>query len=254
MLKVQQLSYQSRINSLSFTAASGQIIGVIGANGAGKSTLLKALAGILSPTAGSAYWHDQQMLAWRPMQRRQQLSFLPQQTQFLEPILVADALLTSQINLQDSEADLADWREQSIAQFNLEALLQRSVTELSGGEQRRVSIACMSAMNRSFIVVDEPIASLDLYYQLLTMDWLRERSQSGKLVLVALHDLALAAQYCDQLILLDRGHLVGVGTPNEVLSDANLAQAYQVSVDWLCNERGVAMLPRRIKPAQFSSS
>lgn len=246
MLKLDNIAHSERLKPLSFTAEAGQLIGVIGANGAGKSTLLKIMAGLLNDVSGAATWADQDMTRWSAIERRQYLAFIPQQTQFQEPATVADLLRTAQINLRTGAKELAQWRQLSIEQFELEPLLERAVTELSGGEQRRVTLACTHAMNRPLLIADEPTASLDLNYQLLTMDWLKTSSQQGKLVFVALHDLALAAQYCDQILLLHHGALLAHGTPNQVLTDANLATAYKVSVDWLCNPKGVAMLPRRL--------
>jgi iron complex transport system ATP-binding protein len=78
------------------------------------------------------------------------------------------------------------------------------------------------------------------------MDWLKSCAQQGATVLIAIHDLALAAQYCDHLLLLNKGQQLAFGSPSEVLSDTNLASAFQVSVDWLCHAKGVAMLTRRL--------
>src|SRR5690554_1258186 len=246
MLNVTGLSVAQRIQKLSFSLEGGQLVGLIGANGAGKSTLLKTLAGLIDSTAGSASWHQFDMLTWSPHQQRQNLAYLAQSSLFLEPVTVLNLLELSQMNLSAKSALLAEWRAQSIADFELNRLINRPITELSGGEQRRVAIACMAAQQRSFVILDEPVAGLDLYYQLLTMDWLRTYTQQGGLAFVALHDLSLAAQYCDKLLLLHRGKQVALGEPNCVLTDTNLAHAYRVGVDWICNSSGVAMLPHRL--------
>ncbi|WP_404409903.1 ABC transporter ATP-binding protein [Pseudidiomarina marina] len=246
MLELSNISYPRRLQSVSYRAPAGRLVGVIGANGSGKSTLLSILAGGLKKAKGAALWHSHDLFRWSPSEQRQQLAYLSQKNEFHEPVRVSDLLMTSQVNLEESSQTLTAWRERSIEDFHLQTLMNRSITELSGGEQRRVMLACVNAMNRPLILADEPIASLDLNYQLLVMDWLKAMSGQGKLVLVALHDLALAAQYCDELMLLHEGQLLASGEPNQVLSDTNLALAYKVSVDWLCNRNGVAMLARRL--------
>lgn len=246
MLELINLSYPHRLNNVSYRASTGRLVGVIGANGSGKSTLLSILAGSLKKANGAAIWHRYDLLHCSASEQRQQLAYLAQKNEFREPVQVSDLLLTSQVNIKESSQTLTAWRDRSIENFHLETLLRRAITELSGGEQRRVMLACIHAMNRPLILADEPTASLDLHYQLLVMDWLKAMSEQGKLVLVALHDLALAAQYCDELLLLNDGELIASGEPNQVLTDTNLATAYKVSVDWLCNSKGVAMLARRL--------
>lgn len=246
MLNLSALSVEHRLKKLDLSVEPGQLIGLIGANGAGKSTLLKALAKLTPATSGIASWQQLNMLTWSPQQQRQHLAYMGQTSQFLEPVLVSNLLEFSQINLRENPSKLAHWREESINNFELHELLMRPVTELSGGEQRRVAIACMAALGRPLLLLDEPVAGLDLYYQLLTMDWLRNMAQQQALVFVAMHDLSLAAQYCDKILLLDHGEKLAFGPPNEVLSDTNLAHAYRVGVDWICNSKGVAMLAHRL--------
>lgn len=246
MLVIESISLERRLDAIACDIKPQQLVGVIGANGAGKSTLMKLIAGLIKPQAGAITWQGKDITQLSAIQRRQLIAYLPQQAHFVEPVPVQTLMDTSQVNLREDAQQLLSWRQQSIQTFALSEFLQRPIHELSGGEQRRVQLACIDAMHRPIVVADEPTASLDLNYQLMTMDWFRKLAHGGTLVLVAIHDIALAARYCDSLLMLDQGKLIGYGTPNEVLSDANLAQAYQVSVEWLCNEHGVAMLARRI--------
>ncbi|CUA88369.1 ABC transporter ATP-binding protein [Pseudidiomarina woesei] len=247
MLEVVNLNISNRLSSLSVSVPSGQLVGVIGPNGAGKSTLLKAIAGLTHIEQGQVEYEQTDLRHYSAYKRRQLLSYLPQFSQFNEPVTVAELLQLSQMNIRASSAELARWQKNAMKSFQLDNLSNRPITELSGGEQRRVAIACMATGNRSLMLLDEPVSGLDLYYQLLTMDWLRSRVKQGATVVIALHDLALAAQYCDQILMLDKGEAVAFGDPNDVLSDTNLAHTFQVSVDWLCNDNGVAMLASRLK-------
>lgn len=246
MLEINDVSVANRLQQLRVQIDAGQLVGVIGPNGAGKSTLLQTLAGVTPSTEGSIAFSETDIGGCSAQQRRQLLSYLPQFSRFSEPVTVCDLLKLSQINLQATPQQLKDWRTHAIAKFQLNALRGRPVTELSGGEQRRVAIACMASSNRPLMLLDEPVSGLDLYHQLSTMDWLNGCAKQGATVIIAIHDLALAAQYCDLLLLLDKGQQLAFGSPSEVLSDTNLANAFQVSVDWLCHEKGVAMLTRRL--------
>lgn len=246
MLEINDVSVASRLRQLSVQIASGQLVGVIGPNGAGKSTLLQLLAGVTRSSAGWIEFNHINIDKCSAHRRRQLLSYLPQYSKFSEPVTTCDLLKLSQINLQATPQQLKDWRLSAVAQFQLDTLCERSVTELSGGEQRRVAIACMACSNRPLMLLDEPVSGLDLYHQLNTMDWLKGCAKQGATVIIAIHDLALAAQYCDYLLLLNKGQQVAFGSPSEVLSDTNLASTFQVSVDWLCHAKGVAMLTRRL--------
>lgn len=246
MLEISHLSVAHRLEPINITIPRGQLVGLIGPNGAGKSTLLQALAGLTAADTGHAVWDGINLMQCSTYVRRQHMAYLPQFTRFSEPVAVADLLQLSQVNIQAQPEQLSLWRAQAIQHFGIEELTHRVITELSGGEQRRVALACLAASNRPLLLLDEPVAGLDLYHQLLTMDWLKTATAAGATVIVAIHDLALAAQYCDQLLLLKHTQQIAFGSPNAVLSDTNLASAFQVSVDWLCNDAGVAMLAKRI--------
>ena len=247
MLKFVDVTIANRLTSLSVSIPTGKLVGVVGPNGAGKSTLLKTIAGLTHIEHGRVEYEQTDLRSYTADKRRQLLSYLPQFSQFNEPVTVENLLQLSQMNIRASSADLACWQQNAMENFQLGNLQCRPITELSGGEQRRVAIACMATCQRPLMLLDEPVSGLDLYYQLLTMDWLKTCVKKGATVVIAIHDLALAAQYCDQLLMLNNGKAVAFGCPNDVLSDTNLAHTFQVSVDWLCNENGVAMLANRLK-------
>lgn len=246
MLKLHDIQLTQRLENISFAVTRGTVVGVIGANGAGKSSLLQAMAGLIPIDSGSIEFEQRSLLSGSPLNRRQMVSYLPQQAIFYEPLRVREMLKLSQMNIQATQQELSQWQQLACDDFNLDEFGHRPVTQLSGGEQRRVALACVAAMTRPLILLDEPLAGLDLFHQLQTMAWLKRCAHAGHIVLVAVHDLAAAAQHCDQLLLLKNGAQLAFGTPHEVLNDTNLAEAFQVSVDWLCNDNGVAMLARRL--------
>lgn len=240
-LEVTHLTYQERLQRVSFTAQPGELVGVLGANGAGKSTLLQLLCGLLKPTAGAVSFAGSEVSQMPAIAQRQLLGYLPQAPNIEAAISVEHFLRAGMVNLQlkSPEAEL----QRVVQTLTIETLLGRGVHQLSGGEQRRVHLARALLGDQPWLICDEPTASLDLYYQLQVMAILREQAVQGKLVTIAMHDLGLAARYCDRLLLLDRGALLAQGSLTAVLSDANLAQAYKIKARWLCTEDGVTLLP-----------
>ncbi|MGQ4277654.1 ABC transporter ATP-binding protein [Pseudidiomarina sp. E22-M8] len=240
-LEVNNLGYFERLQHVSFTAQPGELVGVLGANGAGKSTLLQLLCGLLAPSSGQLRFGGSHMSQISAIEQRQLLGYLPQAPNVEAAVSVRHFLRAGLVNLQISSPDTELLRV--VQTLRIEAFLERGVNQLSGGEQRRVHIARALLGDQPWLICDEPTASLDLYYQLQVMAILREQAEQGKLVTIAMHDLGLAARYCDRLLLLDHGELLAQGTPATVLTDANLAQAYKIKARWLCTEDGVTLLP-----------
>tara|TARA_Y100001973_G_scaffold18871_2_gene27776 strand:- start:5062 stop:5814 length:753 start_codon:yes stop_codon:yes gene_type:complete len=238
----QQLSYGTRLKNVSFTVPEGQLVGIIGANGAGKTTLLHTLTGQLEPSAGSVHFAGVDISQLEPLQRRQLFGFLPQNPSAHAEVSVAHFLQSGLVNLPlkvSASVELA----RVVKLLQLEDYLGRPFTQLSGGEQRRVQLARALLGDQPWLVCDEPTASLDLHYQLHVMQLLKSLAAQGKTITVALHDLSLAARFCDQLVLLRHGALLAADQPAAVLTDANLAQAFGIKARWLCTEQGVALLP-----------
>jgi ABC-type cobalamin/Fe3+-siderophores transport system ATPase subunit len=251
ILTVNQLTIAERLDIKHCAIQKPQFIGVIGANGAGKSTFLAALAGLLPIAPHSIRLQQHDLALMTVQQRRQQISYLPQFASVSTPVSVLQVLQQGLVNLTLAEQGRAAI-ERVCDEFNLVSLLSRSITELSGGEQRRVHVARACLGHATLALFDEPGSGLDIGYQLELMDHLKARSDQGQLVIAALHDLALAAQYCDQLMLLHQGQLVAYGTANEVLSDRHLANTFGIKATWLCNDDGVALLAQRLTINQNS--
>ncbi len=245
ILAINQLHIADRVAMTQLQIAEPQLVGVIGPNGSGKSTLLAALAGLLPLASGAVRFNQYDVSQLGAEQRRQLISYLPQTAAVTTAVTVAQVLQQGLVNLRlprsahEVLAAVAD-------EFHLSALWSRPITELSGGEQRRVQVAraCLGAAEMGLF--DEPGSGLDIGHQLELMDYLKARSQRGQLVIVALHDLGLAAQYCDRLVLLHEGQVAAFGSPAEVLTDARLAAIFGIAATWLCNDDGVALLAKRL--------
>lgn len=226
LIRTQHVYLGARLTDVSLTLAPGEMLGVIGPNGAGKSSLLQCLAGLL-PCQGEVLLAGQPLAAMPARHRAQQLGYLPQACDSAWSLSVADIVALGRLPWGDQDREAM---ERAMTQAGVLALQGRKVDHLSGGEQARVWLARVLAGQPRVLLADEPIASLDLYHQRRVMDVLRRYAHAERAVVLALHDLSLAARYCDQLCLLDQGRVRALGTPAEVLTEANLSAVFRVPV------------------------
>jgi iron complex transport system ATP-binding protein len=236
-LKVEGLSVELGrrrvVERVSAEFVGGDLVGVIGPNGAGKSTLVRAMLGLVSPSEGTVTIDEREIARLSPRERAKALAYLPQGQTLHWPLaverLVALGRLPhlaplSRIGPEDRAAVA-----EAMARADVGHLAGRTATELSGGERARVMLARALAVGAAGLVVDEPLASLDPGHQIDVMELLRREAQGGALVIAVLHDLTMAARYCDRLVLMDGGKLVAAGTPREVLTAERLRAVYGIS-------------------------
>jgi len=215
----------------------GEMVGLIGPNGAGKTTLVKLLANLMAPAAGEVYWQDQPLASLTEGARARALAYLAQGAPAHWPLQVQTVVELGRIphrawwqGLSDTDTSAV---EEAMAAAEVQHLRDRVVTTLSGGERTRVLLARIFATRPELVLADEPVASLDPYHQLHVMSLLQAHAQAGGAVLVVLHDLNLAARFCDRLVLLDEGRVQLEGAPRDVLSSPALQSAYGVEVQLL---------------------
>jgi iron complex transport system ATP-binding protein len=223
------------LTGLSLTAHPGQVLALIGPNGAGKTTLLRAMARLLRPREGVLLLGDQQVWELSPRAVARQLALAPQSNGDNWPLSVEQAVALGRAPhrgwfLPFSAAD-HEVVQQAMRRTGLEPLRQRLVTQLSGGEQRRVLLARTLAQEPQVLLLDEPTAHLDLKYQTEILELVRQLAhRDGLAVVITLHDLNQAALCADRLALLAEGRLLAVGESEDVLIPSYLAQAYGVPV------------------------
>ncbi|MCP4286900.1 MAG: ABC transporter ATP-binding protein [Gammaproteobacteria bacterium] len=238
LIDAKQLSLslggQPILHGISLQLNSGEMMGLIGPNGAGKSSLLKIIAGILDASAGELLIDGTPLSSLHRLERARRIAYLAQAGTAHWPITVARVVALGRL------PHLGSWRnvspedrhiiEQALQQTDLLELAERPFPTLSGGEKARVLLARALAVKPKILLADEPVAALDLSHQLEVMDLLRQHCDSGGAALVVLHDLRLAAHYCDRLQLLHNGRTLDTGIPEAVISDTNLQQAYGVRI------------------------
>jgi iron complex transport system ATP-binding protein len=220
------------IERLDFAASFGELVGVIGPNGAGKSTLLRVLASLLRPHAGVVVVDGADVR----MQSRRDLAcsvaVVPQSTSIDFSFPVRDVVLMGRHpHIRRFTVESADDHaiaHRAMVEAGVRRLADRDMATLSGGERQLVLIAKALAQEPRVLLLDEPVAALDIRHQLAILELIRGHVDSGLCAVAVLHDLNLAARFCDRLALLTEGHVVAVGTPREVLTEALLRRAYRV--------------------------
>lgn len=223
----------------------GRLIGIIGPNGAGKSTLARAILGLVKAGQGQVVIDGADAATLSRATIARTIAYLPQGQTLHWPLSVERLVALGRLPhlapfSQISDADQAAI-DRAISLADVEALRGRTATELSGGERARVLLARALAVEAPVLIADEPLASLDPGHQLEVMELLHAQAGSGTLVIAVLHDLTLAARFCDRLILLDKGEIAADGAPADVLSPENLAHVYGIRA-WLGQADGAPVV------------
>ncbi len=237
LLRAEQVGFQRGgsvlLSGITFSVVAGEVLGLIGPNGAGKSTLLKVISGLWPVTSGTVLLLGQPLKHYSTRAVAQVIAQVPQITSLDFPFTVHQVVLMGR-NPHLSRFELETARDREIAgaamrQTATEHLAGRLIGSLSGGERQRVLIARALAQEPRLLLLDEPTANLDLQHQMAILDLLRRLAVQNRVgVVVAVHDLEMAARYCDRLILMHQGGILAEGAPDQVLTPARLRQAYGV--------------------------
>ena len=229
MIRIEKLTQSYCLNDINCTLPSGKLIGIMGANGAGKSTLLKTIAGILPRKQGEVWFDEQPLSKMNATEKSQQIAYLAQNTQIHWDLSVYDVIalgLAAPLPKEKERSKIQAFSEK----FTVTHLLDKPFQQLSGGEKARVQLARCSIKESPALLVDEPIAPLDPYYQIDMMEQLKSLTPEHTCV-VAIHHLSLAYQFCDEIVLLDKGKLLAVGETQAVLNAENLAKAFHIRAE-----------------------
>ncbi|MCB1630341.1 MAG: ABC transporter ATP-binding protein [Pseudomonadales bacterium] len=241
------LGLRAVLAGVSCELAAGEVLGVIGPNGAGKSTLLRVMAGLLHPAGGSVRLDGRELQAWPAVERGRRIGYLPQSAPLHWPLDVRTVVELGRLPWQHGWFSVDEAGPEAVATALLDAevedLQHRLVNELSGGERTRVMIARLLAAEPLILLADEPVAALDVYHQLHAMELLAERAVRGTAVAVVLHDLSLAARFCDRVLLLHHGAVIACGAAREVLQPAILEPVYGVRMRVIDEDGLAAIIP-----------
>lgn len=239
MLRAENLSVrrggQIVLEGVDLVLQPGEVLGVLGPNGAGKSTLLGALNGELRTDSGAVSLDDRPLADWPGPARARRLAVLPQSSSLSFAFPVSEVVAMGRLPHDTGRERDAEIVEAALAAADAAHLRGRSYLALSGGERQRVHLARVLAQlwpggEGQVLLLDEPTSALDPLHQHTTLHAVREFAGQGAAVLVILHDLNLAARYCDRILLLQQGRPHAFGTPDEVLQADPLREVFGLDV------------------------
>ena len=227
-----ELRRRTVLQGIDATVAPGMLVGIVGPNGAGKSTLARAIAGLIRPSNGRILLDDEPVHEMARATLALRIAYLPQGQTVHWPLTVERLVSLGRLPhlapfSRIGENDLSAI-ERAMERAEVLGLRDRPVTELSGGERARALIARALSVGAPALIADEPLAALDPGHQLQLMHLLKAEAAAGTLVIAVLHDLAMAARFCNRLILLHEGRMIADGAPSAVLTADKLRDCYGI--------------------------
>ena len=222
------------LSGVDLSVERGSFVALAGPNGVGKSTLLRLVSGVIKPTRGGIEIAGLDVSALSARERARLVAVVPQDPELPNGAPAIEVVLMG----RNPHLGLLSWESDSDVQTAIEAMrmtytedfIERPVDEMSGGERQRVAIAIALAQQTPIILLDEPTANLDLAYQPAIMELMRGLVSSGKTILAAVHDLTLAAQFCDEVALMSGGGILTIGAPEETLTEDSIRRVYGAEV------------------------
>lgn len=236
MLELKNVSFsygrRSALSDINLSFSSSGITSIVGPNGSGKSTLLKCINMILKPR-GEILLNKKKINEMPISEIAKNFGYVPQDFSSAFPVTVFDMILLGRrpyIGWSPSEEDI-EVVSKNISSLDLNDLVLRNVNELSGGERQKVLIARALSQEPNVLLLDEPTSNLDIKHQIEVMKHIRDIVKNkGLLALIAIHDLNLASQYSNEIIMLNKGKVFSQGKPQKVLTKENIMAAYHVNV------------------------
>lgn len=223
------------LQPVSLTFKEGDVVGLIGPNGSGKSTLMKLLAGQLRPTEGDVRLDGRSLTHWNRRAFARRVAYLAQELPATEDLTVAELVrfgrypwrgLLGRMTAADGER-----MRDAMSQTHTLSLADRNVGTLSGGERQRAWLAMLLAQESQYLLLDEPLAALDVAHQVEVMDMIRQLGRELNLgVVVILHDINMASRYCDHIVALCEGRLLIEGAPEQLVQEDILQAVYGVEM------------------------
>ena len=251
MIEVQSISFRYHeewvLQDVSFQVGKGEFIGLIGPNGSGKTTLLKILYRLLSPQQGEILFEQVPLKRMNRTDIAKKVAVVAQETHLLFPFSVMEIVLTGRSPylghlMFEREKDL-EIAKKAMEWTEILPFAERPIDELSGGERKRVFIARALAQEPEVILLDEPTANLDIHHQIDFLNLiLTLNREKGLTIIMASHDMNIASEFCDRLLLLQKGKIYKIGIPEEVITQKNIEQVYGCEV-WV-DQHPVSGMPR----------
>lgn len=252
LLEVRGLTHQFRnepvLRDVSMEVNTGDFLGILGPNGSGKTTLIKCISGVLKPSEGSIFLQGRRVRDLSAMEIARIISVVPQGVEIGFDFSVAQFVMLGRIPFlkpfqgeTSKDYSVVEW---AMGVTGVTGLADRSFWEISGGERQRVVVAQALAQEPRLLLLDEPVAHLDISQETEIFNLIRNLNREhGITVLVVLHDLNLAARYCKTILLLKEGAVYAQGLPAEVLTPSNIRQVYHTEVELVKNHEHLYLVP-----------
>lgn len=230
------------INNLSFSIETGEFIGLLGANGSGKSTILKLASGILKPTEGSVNLWNKSIQSYKNKDRAKLVSYLPQILDINLPFTVKELVA---MGLYPYDIAPAISIDDALDMTGMKNKSDLYLKDLSGGETRRAFIAMTLLQGAGLLLLDEPLANLDIKYQIEVIRLLKELKQNKDIsIIMALHDINIAFEF-EKIMLIKNGGILGFGTPENMLTPEMLKEVFDVELKIMRRNIDVSFIMER---------
>lgn len=227
------------LRGIDFEANKGEFVGIIGPNGSGKSTLLRCLYRVLTPSEEAVFLDGKELSSYRVKESAQKLAVVAQHNYYNFEFSVRDVVMMGRAPhkraLDRDTAEDYQIMRQSLKAVGMQEFEERSFSTLSGGEQQRIILARALAQQTPCLILDEPTNHLDIKYQLWLMDIVKNLDCT---VISAVHDLNIAAMYCDRLYAMKQGKVIAQGTPHELLTPDLIRELYEVDAEVSIDGKG----------------
>ena len=258
MIKISNLTVgyfrKEVIENLSVDFEQGEFIALLGPNGAGKSTLLKSIIGFLIPEKGEVLIKNKSVSNWNKKDLARNISFIPQDFKLQFDYLVEDLVLMGRFPYvgywQSYSQKDQEITQNVLKQLDLFKLRKKQFSQLSGGERKRVTIARALAQETDILLMDEAFANLDINHQLEIMQLLSEINlKQKKLIILVSHNINLASEYCQRILMMKEGKLIADGYPEEIITTENLKELYETNLKIIPNP--LTGKPNLIYPGKY---
>jgi iron complex transport system ATP-binding protein len=259
MLEVKDLhfSYSSPVlTAISFAVEAGQLLVVLGPNGSGKSTLIKIIIGILTPNRGEVRLDGKPLSSMRRKESAKLIGYVAQESAIRFPLTVMEFVLQGRFAQGrmigfESDRDVLE-AERAMELTGTAVFAARPVTQLSGGERQRVMLARALAIQPRVLVLDEPVANLDVSHQVKMLELVKRQTSEGAIGVVVTHELNLAAEFATHVLLMKSGEMIACGEPGDVMNERLLREVFDA--DLIVDENPISAAPRVTLIAPASGS
>ena len=237
------------INKINFRLKQNEWIGIIGANGSGKSTLLKGVLKFIPTLYGDVLFEDNSIKNYSRNNLSRKIAYLPQKLNNNLNITVKDLISLGRSpykNFWDFDLNEDDLKiiDEAIQIMDLNELKNKFINELSGGQSQRAFLAMTIAQNTNILLLDEPTTFLDINYQIKFLESLKNLIQIKKLsIITVLHDINLAARFCDRIAILKEGKLIDINIPEKVLNKENFKRGFEIDSHIINTPVGIQIIP-----------